>query len=85
MRGFAIKRARFLREMKDRGIPDSAALAREFGMNRSTTSRVLKGECTAGGAFVVNALAAWGLPFEELFTDPKPKRKKRESASADAA
>ncbi|MBM4549502.1 XRE family transcriptional regulator [Rhodococcus hoagii] len=85
MKGFAINKARFLQEMKKRDIATPAALAREFGMNRSTTSRVLKGECLAGSDFVTNARAAWGLTFEELFTDPKPKRKKREPVIADAA
>lgn len=82
MKGFAIKKARFLREMKERAIPDPAALAREFGMNRSTTSRVLKGECNAGPEFVMKARAAWGLPFEELFTEPKPRKKRAATASA---
>ncbi len=50
-------------------------------MNRSTTSRVLKGSALAGSDFVTNARAAWGLTFEELFTDPKPKRKKRSPLS----
>ncbi|NKU37724.1 hypothetical protein [Prescottella equi] len=85
MKGFAIKKARFLQEMKKRDIANPAALAREFGMNRSTTSRVLKGECYAGPDFVDSARAAWGLPFEALFADPKPKRKRREPAIADAA
>ncbi len=82
MKGFAINKARFLREMKERDISDPAALAREFGMNRSTTSRVLKGECNAGPEFVMKARAAWGLPFEDLFTEPKSRKKRAAAASA---
>ena len=71
-RGFAIKKGRFQREMKKRGIPDSAALARQIGMNKTTAWRVLNQEAKAGPDFVDNVLEAWGMEFHDLFTSAKP-------------
>lgn len=73
-RGFALKRGRFAREMKRRGIADSAALSRAIGMNKSTTWRVLNGQSRPGPDFTVRVLEAWGLEFHDLFDDPRRTR-----------
>lgn len=73
-RGFALKTGRFRREMKRRGLADSAALAREIGVNKSTAWRVLNGQSRPGPDFVNRVLEAWGLEFHDLFDDPRSKR-----------
>lgn len=73
-RGFAIKMGRVKREMKKRGIPDSAALAREIGVNKSTAWRVVNGHSRPGPDFVNALLRAWGLEFHDLFDDPRKTR-----------
>lgn len=73
-RGFALKTGRFNREMKRRGLADSAALARAIGVNKSTAWRVLNGQSRPGPDFVNRVLEAWGLEFHDLFDDPRSKR-----------
>lgn len=73
-RGFAIKTGRFKREMKRRGIPDSAALAREIGVHKTTAWRVLNGQARPGPDFVNRTLECWGLEFHDLFDDPRTTR-----------
>ncbi|MFD7652872.1 helix-turn-helix domain-containing protein [Actinosynnema sp. NPDC059797] len=43
------------------------ALARRMEVNRSTVTRVLKGDLQPGPAFVGGALAALGKQFDDLF------------------
>jgi transcriptional regulator with XRE-family HTH domain len=73
-RGFAIKRGRFIREMKRRNIPDAAALARTVGVHKTTAWRVLNGQSRPGPDFVNRVLDAWGMEFHDLFDDPRTKR-----------
>ncbi|QFP96654.1 helix-turn-helix DNA binding protein [Gordonia phage Denise] len=73
-RGFAIKQGRFKREMKRRGIPDAAALARVTGLNKSTTWRVLNGHARPGPDFVNAVLRTWDMEFHDLFDDPRKTR-----------
>ncbi|MFC9514364.1 helix-turn-helix domain-containing protein [Nocardiaceae bacterium NPDC056970] len=76
---------RFRKEMRERGIADSAALARAIGMDRTTTWRVLNGRGHAGPDFVDNVLHAWGLPFDELFMSANKSRRRQASVAAIAA
>lgn len=73
-RGFALKTGRFNREMKRRGLADSAALARAIGVHKTTAWRVLNGQSRPGPDFVNRVLDAWGLEFHDLFDDPRSKR-----------
>lgn len=79
-RGFAINQGRFKREMKRRGIDNSAALARNVGVHKTTAWRVLNGEAKAGPDFVDQVLDAWGLEFHDLFKSAKPARRTRVAA-----
>lgn len=76
-RGFAIKLGRLKREMKKRGIPDSAALARDIKVNKTTAWRVLNGHSRPGPDFVNALLAAWDLEFHDIFDDPRKTRSSR--------
>ncbi len=76
-RGFAIKAGRFKREMKRRGIPDAAELARQIGVNKTTAWRVLNGHSRPGPDFVNHVLAAWEMEFHDLFDDPRKTRPSR--------
>lgn len=76
-RGFAIKLGRLKREMKKRGIPDSAALARDIKVNKTTAWRVLNGHSRPGPDFVNALLAAWDLEFHDIFDDPRKTRPSR--------
>lgn len=76
-RGFAIKAGRFKREMKKRGLPDAAALARNIGVNKSTAWRVLNGHSRPGPDFANRVIDAWGLEFHDLFDDPRKTRRSR--------
>ena len=76
-RGFAIKLGRLKREMKNRGIPDSAALARDIKVNKTTAWRVLNGHSRPGPDFVNALLAAWDLEFHDIFDDPRKTRPSR--------
>ncbi|AIT13080.1 Cro protein [Mycobacterium phage Spikelee] len=76
-RGFAIKMGRVKREMKKRGIPDYAALARDMKVNKSTVWRVMNGRARPGPDFVNALLDAWDLEFHDLFDDPRKLRPKK--------
>lgn len=76
-RGFAIKMGRVRREMKKRGLADYAAMARDIGVNKSTTWRVMNGHARPGPDFVNALLDAWGLEFHDLFDDPRKARTSR--------
>lgn len=76
-RGFAIKVGRFKREMKKRDLADSAALARDIGVNKSTAWRVLTGQARPGPDFVNCVLAAWDMEFHDLFDDPRKTRPRK--------
>lgn len=73
-RGFALKHGRLKREMKRRKLDDSAALARDIGVNKSTAWRVMTGHARPGPDFVNAILSAWGLEFHDLFDDPRRAR-----------
>lgn len=73
-RGFAIKLGRLKREMKKRGLEDSAALARDIKVNKSTAWRVMNGHSRPGPDFVNALLAAWDLEFHDIFDDPRKTR-----------
>lgn len=75
-RGFALKTGRFNREMKKRGIPHSAALADQIGVNKSTAWRVLNGQSRPGPDFVNRVLEAWDMEFHDLFDDPRRTTKR---------
>lgn len=74
-REFAIDRARFKREMKRRGIKNSAELARNIGVAKTTAWRVLNGEAAPGPNFVYSVLDAWQLEFHDVFKSAKPARR----------
>lgn len=76
-RGFALKQGRLKREMKKRGLPDSAAFARDIGVNKSTAWRVLNGHARPGPDFVNALLAAWDLEFHDIFDDPRKAHQKK--------
>lgn len=73
-RGFAIKLGRLKREMKKRDLPDSAALARSIGVNKSTAWRVVNGHARPGPDFVNALLSAWDIEFHDIFDDPRKTR-----------
>lgn len=75
-RGFAVKRGRLSREMKNRQVTTPAALARAAGVHRSTAGDVLAGKALAGPKFAQGLTRAWGLEINDLFEEPKPQRKK---------
>ncbi|MFT7841811.1 helix-turn-helix transcriptional regulator [Saccharothrix sp. BKS2] len=57
----------FVQAARSARLHSDYALAREMDVNRSTVTRVLKGELQPGPAFVGGALAALGKQFDDLF------------------
>lgn len=76
-RGLTLKMGRFHREMKKRGLPDAAAVARNVGLHKSTVWRVMNGHARPGPEFVNALLAAWDLEFHDIFEDPRRARTRR--------
>lgn len=74
-REYAIDAKRFKREMKKRGIKNSAELARSIGVHHTTAWRVLNGESAPGPNFVCSLLDAWGMEFHDIFKSAKPMRR----------
>ena len=76
-RGYKIKSGRFRREMSRHKIANGSQLAKKMEMDRSTVSRVLKGEALPGPAFAMAACRVFGLEHADLFGDPVQSKVKR--------
>ncbi|WP_447005872.1 transcriptional regulator [Saccharothrix isguenensis] len=57
----------FVQAARSARLHSDYALARAMGVNRSTVTRVLKGELQPGPAFIGGALTALRRQFEDLF------------------
>lgn len=67
----AARRARFTSDY---------ALARAMGVNRSTVTRVLKGDLQPGPAFIAGAVTALSADFAHLFEIVHDTRRSRDRA-----